>query len=48
MWTVARASKERKRKSSGTKTAWVSLEQHHEEEDEEDGEDDDDDDAATR
>jgi hypothetical protein len=23
MWTVARTSKERKRKSSGTKTAWV-------------------------
>lgn len=23
MWTVARMSKERKRKSSGSKTAWV-------------------------
>jgi hypothetical protein len=23
MWTVARTSKERKRKSSGAKTAWV-------------------------
>jgi hypothetical protein len=51
MWTVARTSKERKRKSSGTKTARVLLVQHHEEEEEEeeedDDDDDDDDDAAT-